>query len=265
MESDMNTTGFGYFLRDIRENGKISLRRLAQETQLDPAYLSRMERELSPAPRVEVVQRIAKALCDLQNLSMAECEKLKRDLLDSAGQLTDNADLIDDLKQRFAERLREQGMAESYIRDAVNKVSLEAMDRVLSGQEMLEIADTDSLSLGVSDERESKGEEVHFLEKKESPASKIMMGISDPDFIRYSSISDRKNSASDYIDENLKKFKTIRAPSSPSPRRRSRAVKKTKFRAGSRAFIEVDGDLTSYQEELLRSITNTVRSILKGK
>jgi transcriptional regulator with XRE-family HTH domain len=244
MESDMNTTGFGYFLRDIRENGKISLRKLAQETQLDPAYLSRMEREMSPAPRVEIVQRIAKTLCDLQNLSMAECEKLKRDLLDSAGQLTDNADLIDDLKQRFSERLRDQGMAEFYIIDAVNKVSLETMDRVLSGQEVLEIADTDSLSLGEIEERKSKGEEVHSLTMKES-------------------VSYCRSSASDYIDENLNKFKSIsRDPSSAS---RGRSVKKTKFRAGSRAFIEVDGDLTSYQEELLRSITNTVRFILKGK
>ena len=78
--------------------------------------------------------------------------------------------------------------------------------------------------------------------------------------------SSREDSASNYINKNLKKFKASnRTPSSPSPRRRGRAVKKTKFRAGARAFIEVDGDLTSNQEELLRSITNTVRSILKGK
>ena len=212
----MNTTGFGYFLRDIRENGKISLRRLAQETQLDPAYLSRVEREMSPAPRVEIVQRIAKALCGLQNLSMAECEKLKRDLLDSAGQLTESADLIDDLKQRFAERLRGQGMAEPYIIDAVSKVSLETMDRVLSGHEVLEIAD--SFSLNEIEERESRGEEVHLLNNKKAP-----------------------------------------------PRRVNKATNKTKLQAGSRAFIEVNGDLTSNQEELLRSVANTVRFILKGK
>jgi transcriptional regulator with XRE-family HTH domain len=216
MESGMNTTGFGYFLRDIRENGMISLRKLAQETQLDPAYLSRVEREMSPAPRVEIVQRIAKALCGLQNLSMAECEKLKRDLLDSAGQLTESADLIDDLKQRFAERLRGQGMAEPYIIDAVSKVSLETMDRVLSGHEVLEIAD--SFSLNEIEERESRGEEVHLLNNKKAP-----------------------------------------------PRRVNKATNKTKLQAGSRAFIEVNGDLTSNQEELLRSVANTVRFILKGK
>ena len=194
----MNTTGFGYFLRDIRENGRISLRKLAQETNLDPAYLSRVEREMSPAPRVEIIQRIAKALCDLQSLPTTECEKLKRDLLDLAGQLTENDDLIYGLKKRFSERLREQGVDEDYIVDAVNKVDIETMGRVLSGEEKLEIAYVDS----------------------------------------YAPLP---------------------------PRRASKAVKKTKLQAGSRAFIEVDGDLTPYQEELLSSVANTVRFILKGK
>ena len=244
----MNTKGFGYNLRSIRANSKISMRRLAQETQLDPGYLSRVEREMNPAPRVGIVQRIAKALCDLQNLSMAECEKLKRDLLDSAGHLTNNADLIDDLKQRFAERLRDQGLAEPYIIDAVKHVSLDTMDRVLSGKEMLEIADTDSISLNEIKERESKGEEVHSLKITEAP------------------VSNSRSSARGYINENLNKFKaTGHAHSSLPPRRRGGDVKKTKFRAGSQAFIEVDGDLTSHQEELLRSLANTVRSILKGK
>jgi len=249
----MKATGFGYYLRDTRENAKISLRRLAQETKLDPAYLSRLERELNPAPRQEVVQRIAKALCELKNLPIAECEKLKRDLLESAGQLTDDADLIDDLKQRFAERLRDQEMPESYIMDAVNKVSLEDMDSVLSGKESLEIASEGDYSNKEIIERQLLGESMHLLNMA-------------PSEMRDMEPSEMRDSASDYIDKNSMKFKTIsRSPSSPSPRRRSRAVKKTKFRAGARAFIEVDGDLTSNQEELLRSITNTVRSILKGK
>ena len=222
MESSMNTTDFGYFLRDIRENGMISLRKLAQETQLDPAYLSRVEREMSPAPRVEIIQRIAKALCDLQSLPTIECEKLKRDLLNSAGQLTDNADLVDDLKQRFSERLRGQGIAESQIVDVINKVDLGTMDRVLSGQEKLEIRSVDSIPLNEIKERESKGEEVHVLNNK------------------------KVNSTSYF-------------------RRKSIATNKTKLQAGSRAFIEVEGELTPHQEELLKSVANTVRFILKGK
>ena len=248
----MKTTGFGYFLRDNRENAKISLRKLAKETKLDPAYLSRLERELNPAPRQEVVQRIAKSLCDLKNLPISECEKLKRDLLDSAGQLTDDADLIDDLKQRFAERLRDQEMSESYIMDAVNKVSLEDMDSVLSGKESLEIGKPEDYSNEEIKLRQSLGESMHLLNMID-------------DSMNFSP-SKMKDSASNYININSMKFKTIsRSPSSPSPGRRSRAVKKTKFRAGARAFIEVDGDLTSNQEEQLRSITTLVRSILKGK
>ena len=219
----MYKTGFGYFLRDIRENSKISLRKLAQETKLDPAYLSRVEREMSPAPRVEIVQRIAKGLCNLNSLSMSECEKLKRDLLDSAGQLTDNADLIDDLKQRFSERLRSQGIDEFNIVEAVKKVSLDTMDRVLSGQEKLEIRYIHSLPLDEIKERESKGEEVHLFQTKEECA-----------------------------------------PLSPRTVV-SEATNKTKLQAGSRAFIEVEGELTPHQEELLKSVANTVRFILKGK
>jgi hypothetical protein len=126
------------------------------------------------------------------------------------------------------------------------------MDSVLSGEETLEIASPGDYSDDEIKKRQSLGESMHLLN---------MM-----DYSIDASPSEMRDSASDYIDRNSKKFKTSsRAPSSPSPRRRSRAVKKTKFRAGTRAFIEVDGDLTSNQEELLRSITNTVRSILKGK
>ena len=336
----MKATGFGYYLRDTRENAKISLRRLAQETKLDPAYLSRLERELNPAPRQEVIERIAKALCDLKNLPIAECEKLKRDLLDSAGQLTGDADLIDDLKQRFAERLREKGTLESYIKNAVNKVSLEAMDRVLSGEESLEILSPGDFINDEIKESKSQGEDLSYrsikrmqtyamqpdademktttVVHKKAINSLIKIG-KEQGYLTYSEINnllpedlltpeqvepivtileeldidvvaeapdadtdklsgedliefeedaiefDQDNSASDYIDSHSKKFKFSFPSSSPSPRRRGRAVKKTKFRAGARAFIEVDGDLTSNQEELLRSITNTVRSILKGK
>ena len=274
----MKTTGFGYYLRDTRENAKISLRKLAKETKLDPAYLSRLERELNPAPRQEVVERIAKTLCDLQNLPIAECKKLKRDLLDSAGQLTDDADLIDDLKQRFAERLREKGTPEAYIVDAINKVSLEKMDSVLSGKESLEILNAEDRT------PESIKKEVfeHYAIRKETSPKfkKYAMFTDDSDEIAKeraiknrsseklksflsSPESEIKDSASDYINTHYIRSKSFIDAS--SSRRKSRAVKKTKFRAGARAFIEVDDDLTSYQEEQLRSITTLIRSILKEK
>ena len=76
----MSLNNFGKILREIREDGNISLRGLAKETGLDAAYLSRVERELNPAPKAEVIQKIAQTLCNIQQLDTAECEKLKRTL-----------------------------------------------------------------------------------------------------------------------------------------------------------------------------------------
>ena len=132
------------------------------------------------------------------------------------------------------------------IGDVVSKIAPETRDRVLSGIEALEIGNLADYSDKEIELRKLQGEQVEFLSMSKPLTT--------------------KDSASNYINKNLKKFKASnRTPSSPSPRRRGRAAKKTKFRAGARAFIEVDGDLTSNQEELLRSITNMVRSILKGK
>ena len=240
----MTTKRFGGFLRKTREKTKISLRRFALETNLDPAYLSRLERGVFLAPREEIVKQIAKALCDLQNLPIPECEKLERELLEAAGHRAKSEDLIAEINERLKDK--ELDLDQFAIGDVVNKIDPETRDRVLSGKEALEIGNLSDYSDKEIELRKLQGEQVEFLSMREP-----------------STIED---SASYYINKNLKKFKASnRTPSSPSPRRRGRAVKKTKFRAGARAFIEVDGDLTSNQEELLRSITNMVRSILKGK
>ena len=247
----MTKKRFCCFLRKTREKTKISLRRFALETNLDPAYLSRLERGVFLAPREEIVKQIAKALCDLQNLPIAECEKLERELLEAAGHRAKSEDLIAEINERLKDK--ELDLNQFAIHDVVNKISPETRDRVLSGKEAFEIGNLSDYSDKEIELRKLQGEQVEFLSMREPSTID-----EEP-----SSIED---SASYYINKNLKKFKASnRTPSSPSPRRRGRSVKKTKFRAGARAFIEVDGDLTSNQEELLRSITNTVRSILKGK
>jgi transcriptional regulator with XRE-family HTH domain len=213
----MRNNDFGYVLRDLRETGNISLRGLAKETGFDSAYLSRVERMLSPAPRIENINKIAEALCSLQNLNPEDCQKLKRTLLDSARKLTNPKDLISDLKYRFADRLREEGVQESFIRDAMMKVSLNDMEKVLSGEEPLEIAPANSISAAEIKKRELKGESV-----KE--------------------IRDR-----------------------PFPNRRIRPSNRRRFQAGVRAHIEVNGALSAYQIEQLRSITPLIRTILNSK
>ena len=248
----MKSKSFGSTLRDIREDGSISLRGLAKETGLDAAYLSRVERELNPAPKAEVIQKIAQTLCNIQQLDTAECEKLKRTLLKSSEQLVDHSDLIRDLKHRFADRLRDEGVEESYIIDAIKKVSLESMEKVLSDEEPLEILRDNSFSKDLIEKRQSFGEEVQMLRAQNE--------------INYS--PPVKDSASDYINKHVDKvieskslFKYSHSlDTKPQPK-----SKKSTFKAGSRAVIEVEGELTSSQEEQLRSITSLVRSILKEK
>ena len=213
----MKNNEFGYVLRDLREAGGISLRGLAKETGFDAAYLSRVERVLSPPPRRENIHKIAEALCKLQDLNAEDCQKLKRTLLDSARQLTNHKDLISDLRYRFADRLREEGLQESFIRDAMMKVSLNDMEKVLSGEEPLEIAPANSISAAEIKKRELKGESV-----KE--------------------IRDR-----------------------PFPNRRIRPSNRRRFQAGVRAYIEVNGALSAYQIQQLRSITPLIRTILNSK
>jgi len=248
----MKSKSFGSTLRDIREDGSISLRGLAKETGLDAAYLSRVERELNPAPKAEVIQKIAQTLCNIQQLDTAECEKLKRTLLKSSEQLADHSDLIRDLKHRFADRLRDEGVEESYIIDAIKKVSLESMEKVLSDEEPLEILRDNSFSKDLIEKRKSFGEEVQMLRAQNE------INFSPP----------VKDSASDYINKHVDKvieskslFKySYSLDTEPQPK-----SKKSTFKAGSRAVIEVEGELTSSQEEQLRSITSLVRSILKEK
>ena len=244
----MNSKNFGKVLREIREKGNISLRGLAKETGLDVAYLSRVERKLNPAPKAEVIQKIAQTLCNIQKLETAECEKLKRTLLQSSEQLADHSDLIRDLKHRFADRLRDEGIEESYIINAIKQVSLEAMENVLSGEEPLKIARKKSFS-------------KDFINKMKEPDEEVLMLGVEPEMLSAPFSSD---SASDYINQNLDKFKRIE-PTSLHSFKKSQKPKKTSFQAGSRAVIEVEGDLTSDQEEQLRSITTLVRSILKEK
>ena len=247
----MQAKSFGRTLREIREDGSISLRSLAKESEVDAAYLSRVERELNPAPKAEVIQKIAETLCQIMELDTANCEKLKRTLLESSEQLVGHSDLIRDLKHRFADRLRDEGVEEAYIIDAIKKVSLESMENVLSGKEPLKIARKKSFSKQIIKEMKSLNEEVQMLEN-------VSYGM---DFLA-------DDSASDYINRNAKSFnpnlqESIKASSLARPK--AQPPKKSTFKAGSRAVIEVDGKLNPSQEEQLKTIADLVQSILKEK
>jgi hypothetical protein len=126
------------------------------------------------------------------------------------------------------------------------------MEKVLSDEEPLEILRDNSFSKDLIEKRQSFGEEVQMLRAQNE--------------INYSPTV--KDSASDYINKHVDKvieskslFKySYSLDTKPQPK-----SKKSTFKAGSRAVIEVEGELTSSQEEQLRSITSLVRSILKEK
>jgi transcriptional regulator with XRE-family HTH domain len=162
----MKINDFGYVLRELRDLGGISLRGLAKASGFDSAYLSRVERSMSPPPRNENIHKIAEALCELQNLNNEKCAKIKRTLLDAARQLTNHKDLIRDLRYRFTDRLREEGVQEAFISDAIRKVSIDDMEKVLSGEEPLEIAPAHSISSVEIKNRQLKGESVKHLNRR---------------------------------------------------------------------------------------------------
>ena len=81
-----NENFFGAFLRqirltEVRENVKTSLRKLAEEAEIDPAYLSRIERGEIQRPGRETIEKIAAALCRMKEFQEADCEELNRQLL----------------------------------------------------------------------------------------------------------------------------------------------------------------------------------------
>jgi transcriptional regulator with XRE-family HTH domain len=59
--ADVHTPDIGSFIKDLRENAKISLRQLAQQAGVSNAYISQIERGLRK-PSAEVLASIASAL-----------------------------------------------------------------------------------------------------------------------------------------------------------------------------------------------------------
>ena len=237
-----NEKNFGAFLRqirltEIRESVKISLRKLAEEAELDPAYLSRIERGEIQRPGRETIEKIAAALCRMKEFQEADCEELNRQLLRKAKYKLSIDELglkpHQSIEELFVQRLRDLDVPETFIHDLKEGVSVHQMSKVLSGEEPL------PLSIKNIDDPS------HIKElNKEAKEDDSSMTFEDSD--------------SDYI----KKISNLTLRDAPQ---RNQRDEERKFRAGARAFIQVDGELTASQEEQLRALTALVRSILKIK
>lgn len=88
---------FGPHIRDTREARGIGLRELAGRIDVEPAYLSKIEREIFPPPSEALIVKIAAQLGDDPDRLLALAGKIPSDV----------KDLIIKSEGRLAQRLRE--------------------------------------------------------------------------------------------------------------------------------------------------------------
>ena len=197
-------SNFGSFLRNQRKAYQITLRQLSVDTGLDQPYLSRLERGLSRVPKQDRVNQIADSLCRNQGLSPTECNIFKRRVLQQAGYLFKDEDLIEDLSNRFADKLRAMNISEAYVVDALQKVPIEQMRKVLLGKESLEIRDFHDVSDKEIETRRSHGEQVIAL-GGETGSATSHKSLDNTDM----QLRETQTSATDYIKSHAHEFESV--------------------------------------------------------
>jgi len=236
---------FGDLLREVRGVKDTSLRALAVAADMDPAYLSRLETGKTGSPKPETVEKLAKALCDVQGLGADECERQKRRLMVAAGLMPGKEELLDDLSERFAALLRDKGIPEPAIDSYLAQVPLATMRAVLLGEEPLEVGNASDFSQNEIEARKNFGEEVYFAQS----------GVKSEDPMPYETGTE---SAADYLDRHASQFVDQRRA------RREKGVGTTRrIRAGRHAMIEIDKPLTKVQEQQLKHISRLIDSLLR--
>jgi transcriptional regulator with XRE-family HTH domain len=113
-------TNFGSHIRQVRErllanNREFSLRKVAMRAELEPAYLSKIERGIFPPPSEEAIVRLAGILGLNTDVLLAMAGKLSRDL----------QQIILQRPELFAELIRQMKEAPDY---AILRVSREVRD-----------------------------------------------------------------------------------------------------------------------------------------
>ena len=76
---------FGGHIREVRERRRredpaFSLRQVAGRVGIEPAYLSKIERELTPPPSERTIRRLAKELDEDADVLLAMAGKVSQDL-----------------------------------------------------------------------------------------------------------------------------------------------------------------------------------------
>ena len=260
----MQKQSFGEVLRDAREAQGVSMRGLAAAADMDPAYLSRLENGKTGEPRQETVEKLAQALCAEAGLAGDACAQLSRRLLEAAGHLQPKEELLDDLADRFAARLREQGWPEAHIDSTLAQVPLATMRAVLLGEEPLEIGLAHDYSQAELDARRAAGEQVLAFSIADLESAELQPDR-DIAVVHHFRLDPASHSISDTAANYLERHAAAFASNRRMRRQQSRPQATRVFRAGTTARIEVESALSKDQEQQLRLIARLVASVLQEK
>lgn len=75
-----STHMFGSFLRNLRESKGLSLRKLAEAVEVEPSYISKVERDLVGPPGEATIKKIALVLEQNPDVMLAMSGKISSDL-----------------------------------------------------------------------------------------------------------------------------------------------------------------------------------------
>ena len=256
--------GFGPALRGARKQVGVSLRGLAAEAGMDPAYLSRVETG-TIRPKRDTVERLASALCAQEGVGEAACREMRRALLDAAGHPLPHDEVLDGLEDQFAALLRTtHQLGEVAVRSALEQVPLATMRRVLAGEEDLEIGTPGNYTASEIEARRGAGEDVVDLFPREAPG--------EPPPTRLSV----EQSATDYLAETEGIFRSESAPprraeadGPPGKSRRGKGrksrlpAKPTRIAAGPEAEIVLSRRVGPRKREQLRTIARLIASLMR--
>ncbi len=244
----MKYNDFGEKIRDRREALELSLRHLAAEAEIDPAHLSRIETGKTGAPKPETVRKLADAFCRETEAGKGECEQIHRDLQEAAGHRRSHDEILDDLEERFAAKLRASSdMSDEEIESTVQEVSMSDMRSVMEGREPLEILAASAATPEEIERRIKDGESVHMISSVRASARPSESALS---YLERYKPEFQKESATRGRAEPARKPKRPRAP------------RPTQFRAGRRARITVQGKVSPRQRERLDAIAQLIESLL---
>jgi hypothetical protein len=138
------------------------------------------------------------------------------------------------------------------------------MRNVLSGKEPLEVRPSYDVSDKEIEARRSRGEQIITLTgqvETESERKQKDMKAGPTYKNPVYKTEENRTSASAYIKEHASEFSSTAQQRS----RRQERSSGNRFRAGNRAHIEVQGELTSNQQKQLRTISQLIKSLLEEK